>query len=182
MSVSSVGSVPKMNLGNLEKVGGVQNGRQVYEAKADNGDGFRIDIDVKDSFEFENSYKNFQTAINNIDDAKLAANSAKYEKKTKNLMLASFGVSLATGLTPLIVIFAKMKTAWKYPLGVLAGIAGGALGFLGTLTVGTKRIQSQVNKDLPEITATMNFQNELIKLNAKVTPITQEQTKTPQQA
>ncbi len=183
MSVNTLGSVPKMTLGNLEKVGEPQNGRQIYEAKAGNGEGFRIDIDAKDSFEFENSYKNFQSAINNIDDSKLAEKSAKYEKKTKNLMLASFGVSLATGLTPLILMFAKVKTAWKYPLGILAGIAGGVVGFIGTLSVGAKRIQSQVGKDLPEVTATMNFQNSLKKLNAKVTPITPEQpATTPQQA
>lgn len=183
MSVNSVSSVPKMNLRNLEKIGEAQNGRQVYEAKSDTGEGFRVEIDAKDSFEFENSYKNFQTAMNNIDDEKLAEKSAKYEKKSKNLLLASFVVSIATALTPAILMFAKMKTAWKYPLGILTGIAGGLLGFFGTLAMGTTRMQSQVRKDLPEVTATMNFQNSLKKLNAKVTPITPEQpATTPQQA
>ena len=183
MSVNSVSSVPKMTLGNLEKVGEPQNGRQIYEAKAGNGEGFRIDIDAKDSFEFENSYKNFQSAINNIDDSKLAEKSAKYEKKAKNLMFASFGMSLVTGLTPAILMFTKMKTAWKFPLGFLTGIAGGLLGFFGTLAMGTTRMQLQVRKDLPEVTATMNFQNSIRKLNAKVTPITPEQSETtPKQA
>ena len=172
MSVNSIGSVPQMKLENLKKLGTPQNGRQVYEANTNNGAGFRIDIEAKDAFEFEKSYKDFQTAVNNFDETKVAKNSARYEKKAKNLTLISLGSGIVAGLTPAVLMFSKMKTAWKYPLGVLAGIVSGVAGFMGTLVIGTKNMKAQVDRDMPEIAATANFQKTLHKLNARITPLT----------